>query len=364
MKDPRIAAYAKLLVERCVNVQPGWQVMVLSTPLARPLLEEVVRCIAQRGAYALQRLNFAPMHNGPMMVDMTWAHAAPESILGEMPPLERHVYEHIDAAILIGAPENTRTGSDLSQARQLLVRQSARPALQRQLSFKMPWVGCRFPTPALAQEEGMTLTAYADFVFGACLLDWDEEGRKMRRIADRFDRADRVRIVGAETDLTLSLKDRRAMVDDGHFNMPGGEIFYSPVEDSTEGAITYAEYPALYGGNEVEGARLVFKSGKVVEASARRNEAFLLRTLDTDAGARVLGELGIGCNPGVQRAMKDVLFSEKVYGTVHLAIGAGFPFLGGANVSSVHWDMVKDLRQGGRIYCDGELVQENGAWVF
>jgi aminopeptidase len=186
----------------------------------------------------------------------------------------------------------------------------------------------------------------------------------MRHLADRFDRAETVRIAGEGTDLTLSLKGRTAMVDDGHFNMPGGEFFYSPVEDATEGTVTFAEYPAMYMGQEVEGVRLRYEGGRVVEASARRGEEFLLKILDRDAGARVLGELGIGCNPGIQQHMKNVLFDEKMNGTIHMAIGAGFPFLGGTNESSVHWDMVKDLRNGGQIFCDGELVQENGVWLI
>lgn len=357
MADTRITEYARLLVERCVNVQPGWQVLVVSSPLARPLVEEVVRCIAQRGAYALTRLNWGT-------VQTIWAKEAPESLLGEMAPLERHVHAHVDALISIGAPENTKEGSDIPPARVGLLRQATRPALERQLTLQMPWVGCQYPTPALAQDAGMTLSAYEDFLYGACLLDWDAEGHKMRRIADRFDRADQVRIVGEGTDLTLSLQGRHGQVDDGHFNMPGGEVFYSPVEDSVNGVVTFAEYPAVWGGQEVHGARLQFRRGKVVEASAEKGEQVLLKALDTDAGARVLGELGIGCNPGIQRHMKNTLFDEKIYGTIHLAIGAGFPFLGGTNVSAVHWDMVKDLRQGGKLYVDGVLVQENGKWVF
>jgi aminopeptidase len=236
--------------------------------------------------------------------------------------------------------------------------------MERMLGLQMPWVICQFPTPALAQDAGMSQRAYEEFLYGACLLDWDAEHAKMRRLADRFDAADTVRIVGEGTDITLSLKGRHALVDDGHFNMPGGEFFYSPVEDSAEGVVSYNEFPAVYAGNEVEGARLVFRQGRVVEASARRNEEFLIKTLDTDEGARRLGELGIGCNPGIQQHMKNVLYDEKIYGTIHLAVGNGFPFLGGNNVSNVHWDMVKDLRQGGQIFCDGELVQENGAWLF
>jgi aminopeptidase len=361
MSNPRVEAYARLLVERCIDVQPGWQVMVESTPLARPLVEEVVRLIARREAYALVRLHFATTD---FLNQLPWVEEAPEALLAQLAPIEREAYEKIDAWIHIAAPENTRAGADVDAIRYAHIRQALLPFTQRRLSLKIPWVGCRFPTPAMAQDAGMTLRAFEDFLYGACLLDWDEEGRKMRRIADRFDRAEEVRIVGEGTDLTLSLAGRRGMVDDGHLNMPGGEVFYSPVEDSAEGVVTFSEFPAVYGSHEVEGVRLVFRKGKVVEASARHGEEFLIKTLDTDPGARVLGEFGIGCNPGIQRHMKSTLFDEKIYGTIHLAVGAGFPFIGGTNESNVHWDMVKDLRQGGKIYCDGELVQENGAWVF
>ena len=186
----------------------------------------------------------------------------------------------------------------------------------------------------------------------------------MRAIADVFDAADEVRIVGAGTDLTLSLAGRTGSVDDGHVNMPGGEVFYSPVEDSANGVIEFGEFPAVYYGNEVEGARLVFDDGRIVDATARAGEEFLIQTLDTDEGARRLGELGIGCNPGIQRFMKNVGFDEKIDGTVHLAVGNSYTFTGGTNESSIHWDIVKDLRTTGRIYADGRLVQENGAWLL
>jgi aminopeptidase len=186
----------------------------------------------------------------------------------------------------------------------------------------------------------------------------------MRAIADVFDAADEVRIVGAGTDLTLSLAGRTGEVDDGHVNMPGGEVFYSPVEDSANGVVEFSEFPAVYYGTEVEGARFVFESGKIVEATSRTNQEFLNATLDTDNGARFLGELGIGCNPGIQRFMKNVGFDEKIDGTIHLAVGNSYAFTGGTNVSAIHWDIVKDLRSEGRIYVDGRLVQENGKWLL
>ena len=208
----------------------------------------------------------------------------------------------------------------------------------------------------------MTLAEYTEFIFGAVLLDWDAEGAKMQRIAKVFDAAEEIRIVGAETDLTLSLAGRSGAIDDGHINMPGGEVFYSPIEDSVEGTVTFSEFPAVYYGHEVEGAQFVFERGRIVQASARSGEAFLLRTLDTDEGARRLGELGIGCNPGIQRFTKNVGFDEKIDGTIHLAIGNSYSATGGKNVSRIHWDIVKDLRRGGKLYADGQLVQEDGRW--
>jgi len=208
----------------------------------------------------------------------------------------------------------------------------------------------------------MSLHEYEEFIYGAVLLDWDAEAAKMRRIADVFDAADEVRIVGEGTDLTLSLAGRPGAIEDGHINMPGGEVFYSPVEDSAEGEITFAEFPAMRFGTEVEGIRFVFEGGRIVEASATRGEQVLLDTLATDDGARGLGELGIGCNPGIQQFMKNVAFDEKIDGTVHLAVGNSYSFNGGKNVSAVHWDIVKDLRRGGRLYADGRLVQEDGEW--
>lgn len=358
MPDPRVEAYAKLLVDGCVDVQPRWQVLVQANVLGRPLVEEVVRRIAQRGAYALVRYSFA------FPADTEWAAAAPEELLAEMAPIEAHVLAHADCLVQIVAPENTRDGSELPSARLSLLQRSRRPHIARLVEGAMPWVGCQYPTPALAQDAGMTLRTFEDFLYGACLIDWETLERRMRRIAARFEAAREVRIVAEGTDLRFSIEGRPAKVDALSANMPGGEFFFSPVEDTAEGVISFSEYPACYVGHEVSGVRLRFEGGRVVEASASSDEAFLLETLDVDEGARRLGEFGVGCNPGIQRHTKNTLFDEKIEGTVHLAVGQGFPFLGGTNVSAVHWDMVKDLRRGGRIELDGEVVQEGGRWLL
>jgi aminopeptidase len=178
-------------------------------------------------------------------------------------------------------------------------------------------------------------------------------------VLERFDRAEEVRIVGADTDLTLSLAGRTGAIDDGHANVPGGEVYYCPVEDSPEGTIRF-DFPS----GRVEGAHLVLRGGQVVDASADAGEDVLHQALETDAGARRFGELGLGCNEGITRHLRNVLFDEKMAGTVHLALGVGLPRIGGRNESALHWDLVKGMRGGGELWCDGELVQRAGVWLL
>ncbi len=347
-------SYARLLAE-CISPEPGWQVLVRSQPPARPLIEEVSRELARRGVRALVRLRFE-------LAGSVFEREAPRELLGKLAPIEIDEIENADAYMAIAAPTNTRDGSDVPAERLGPRQEATRKHLEPFLSDEKPWVGCCYPTAATAQDAGMSLPAFEDFLYGSVLVDWDALRRTMERIAERFDRTETVRIVGDCTDLTFSLAGREGKVDALAANMPGGEVFYSPVEDSAKGVISYSEYPACHLGHEVGGVRFRFERGTIVEASATSDEAFLLGTLDTDEGARRLGEFGIGCNPGIQRHVKNTLFDEKMEGTIHLAIGAGFPQLGGLNRSAVHWDMVKELRNGGRIELDGDVVQESGQW--
>ena len=362
MADPRVGEYARLLVNRCIDPKPGWQVMLLSTPFSRPIVEEVQRELARRGAYCLLRLDFG-LERYPGIA-YAWAAEAPPELLGALAPIDLHAVESIDARITIEAPENTRDGSELGGERHVLIRKAVVPYYNRSMSMEIPWVTCQFPTDGLAQDAGMTLSQFEDFLYGAVLRDWATESEAMKRVKERFDRAEEVRIVGEGTDLRLGLSGRTGAVDEGTVNMPGGEVFYAPIEDATEGVISYSEFPAVLSGTEVGGVRLRFEGGRIVESSAETNEDFLVTTLGTDEGARRVGEFGIGCNEGIQQFMKNVLFDEKMAGTVHLAIGQSYPFQGGTNASAIHWDMVKDMRNGGRLECDGEVVQENGRWAF
>jgi aminopeptidase len=356
-------------------------VLVLGPPAARPLYDTLGRSLARRGAYAVFQLS---LDGGIASIGRSWLHNAPADLVEAPSSLQAHVLRECDALLVVVAPENTRDASAVDAARLASGRAAYRPAMKRFDADEAPWVSCHFPTPAVAQEAGMATDEFADFLFGACLLDWDAERRRIQRYADRFDAAEEVRIVGEGTDLRLGIAGRPMEVDaggtGGGVNMPGGEFFCCPVEDSAEGEIAFGEFPAIYRGREVRGIHLRFEAGRVVEASAEANEKLLLETLDTDEGARRLGELGIGCNPGITRSMGNPYFDEKIDGTVHLALGFGFPQFGGQNESSVHWDIVKDLRPrpvpsnraspdgtggqigGGRLELDGEVVQENGRW--
>jgi aminopeptidase len=360
MPDARDRAYADLIVDGCLGVQAGWQVLVGGNPQARPLLEEVCGAVARRGAYALLRISF----EGFLAQSLNWVENAPLDLLALPAPLVAHEIESVDALLFVSAPDNTRASAGIDSERMGTLQAAYRPASRRIMNHDIPWVACQYPTAALAQEAGLSSEDFSDLLYGAVLLDWAAEGERMRGIAAHFDAASEVRIVGEETDLRLSVEGRTMKVDALGANLPGGEFFGCPVEDSAEGEISFADFPAVYRGRELTGIRLRFAGGRVVDASAASNEAYLIETLDTDDGARRLGELGIGCNPGITRYMKNTLFDEKMNGTVHLALGNSYTNLGGTNESAIHWDLVKDLRPpGSRIELDGVVVQSDGVWV-
>jgi aminopeptidase len=360
VEESRVESYAALLVDRCLHVEAGWQVLVWGYPQARPLLEAVMRELGRKGAYPLLRLTFG----GGLVYHREWLRHAPMETVAEAASIDSYALDHCDALLAIAAPENTRDGSDISPQRTAAVQAAYRTSTERVNASDFPWVMCWYPTAALAQDAGMSLAAFEEFLYGAVLLDWEAEHARLTHYAGRFDAADEVRIVGDGTDLRLSVSGRRMEVDAGMGNMPGGEFFGCPVEDSAEGVISFIEFPQLRDGRQLRGVRLRFSGGCVVDASAESEEEFLISTLDTDPGARRIGELGIGCNPGITRYMGNVYFDEKINGSVHIALGFGFADLGGMNESAIHWDLVKDLRADGLIELDGRVVQQNGRWVI
>lgn len=352
MTSGRLEAYARLLVERSIDPRPGWQVLVATTVEARPLAQALSRLLAARGVFALPRVHWG----APQPVDLDWIEAAPEEIASALAPLEQELVDRVDASIWIQAPTLGREPAT-ALARRAMRAQTLAYRRRGRLR-EIPHVRCDFPTEAFARAAGMPFAEYEDFFYGACLRDWDEERRRMEPVRALLDRAREIRLVAAGTDLSFRLDDRAAAVDDGHLNVPGGEVFTCPVEESVEGVVTFGDV-----AEDVQDVRLAFRGGEVVEATARVGEELLRQALATDDGARRVGEFGIGCNEGITRPVRNALFDEKQAGTIHLALGDGFAQLGGRNRSDLHWDLVLDLRGGGELWCDGELAQRDGRWL-
>jgi aminopeptidase len=281
--------------------------------------------------------------------------------------------DHADVRIAIGATTNTRELSGVPPERQSL-RQSVtgdlmQRAMKRSADGDFRWVYTIFPTSAYASEAEMSLADYEDFYYGACLADsgdplttWKKASEETERLAEWIEGHEEVRITAPGTDIKLGVAGRKFIPCVGDHNMPDGEFFTGPIEDATEGEVSF-HLPAVIGGREVSGVRLKFEAGKVVDATAERGEEFLIAQLDTDDGARILGELGIGTNYGIDRGTREVLLDEKIGGTIHMAFGQAYPESGGTNESAVHTDLVCDLRLGGRIEVDGETMQEDGKFV-
>ncbi|HEY8241311.1 MAG TPA: aminopeptidase, partial [Kiritimatiellia bacterium] len=285
----------------------------------------------------------------------------------KIPAAELAYAEKVDGTIRIMSSANTRALSSVDPQKQAAVARSRRPL--RRILLAKKWALTLYPTQAYAMDAEMSLADFSDFVFKANFLDkpdpvraWNDLELRHRKLIAKLRGADEIRIVGPETDLRMSVKQRIFISSVATHNVPSGEFFTGPVEDSAEGHIKY-DFPVCEGGREIDGIRLVFRKGKVVEASADKNEKYFLTMLDMDAGARRLGELGIGTNYGIQRFIKNILFDEKIGGTIHLALGESYPETGGVNKSALHWDMIKDLRKDGAIYVDGKLFQKNGKFI-
>jgi aminopeptidase len=361
MIDERIGKLARVLVDYSTEAGEGDQVLISGEVGAGPLIKALYARLLEVGATPITQISL------PGMQELFFEHA--QGIhYDEIPGVTRAVIEGVDAQIMIQAPSNTRALANVDPAKQQALQMRNKP-LSEVVLKKDRWVVTLFPTEALAQEAQASLSEYEEFAFGAMGLNeedpvryWSEKFAEQERLIGRLEEAREIRIVGPETDLTLSVAGRKFLNSAGRRNMPCGEVFTGPVEDSAHGTV-YFGVPAAVAGREISGARLRFEEGKVVEASAEKGEEYLMSLLDTDAGSRYLGELGIGTNYSIPRASANVLFDEKLGGTVHLAIGRSYAETGGKNDSSVHTDLVCDLRDGGELYADGELIQENGRFL-
>jgi aminopeptidase len=366
MRDPRVEALARILVGYSTEVKEGETVSIDGDGAAAPLLLAVYEEVLKAGAHPI--VNVALDGQAASF----YKHAS-DAQLEWISPTSEWSLENADVRIAVGASTNTRELSEVPPERQSRRQRATgellNRALERAATGEFRWVYTLFPTNAYAAEAEMSLSDYEDFYYAACLADdrdpltaWQRASAETKRLAEWIEGHEEVRITAPGTDIKLGIAGRTFVPSEGRHNMPDGEFFTGPIEDSVEGEVSF-HLPASVGGREVAGVRLRFEAGRVVDASAERGEEFLIQLLDTDEGARRLGELGIGTNYAIDRGTREVLLDEKLGGTVHMAVGKSYPETGGVNESAVHTDLVCDLRQGGRLEVDGTVMQENGKFV-
>ncbi|HKG55043.1 MAG TPA: aminopeptidase [Anaerolineales bacterium] len=367
---PRTASLVQKLANVMVNysleLQPGQKFWLRTTPLAEELNLAVYEEAIKAGAnvFVDQRI--------PGADEIFFKYASDEQ-LDFVSPIRKILAETFDASLYIEAEHNSRSLAGIDGSRIARTRKAGAELfskmMKRSADGSYRWCLTVYPTHAMAQDADMNLSDYREFVYNAGMLNeedpvafWKEQGRKQTELADWLKGHDRVVLKGSNVDITLSIKDRVFEISDGRYNFPDGEIFTSPVEDSVNGWIRF-QYPALYDGQEVTDIELWFENSKVVKEKAAKNQELLTSLLNTDAGARILGEWGIGTNYGIQRFSKNMLFDEKIGGTIHFAVGAGFPECGGRNESGLHWDMLCDMTES-EISVDGELFYQDGKTVI
>jgi len=367
MNDPRISRLAQVLVHYSIDVKPGKLVRIAGPAFAAPLITAAYREALAAGAHAYTRVTIDEID------EIFYKHASDEQ-LRFISPLLPHEYEALDGDLGIWGAWNTRGLSGVDPKRQAMRREATRELQRRYLERasrgELRWVGTQYPSLADAQEADMSLSEYEDFVFSAGLLDHPDPIASWQRVRAEQDRVIKILqtknelvLRGAHVDLTIRAGGRKWINAAGEHNFPDGEIFTGPVEGETRGWVRFS-FPAIHSGREVQGVTLRFEGGRVVEATADKGQEFLTAMLDLDAGARTLGEFAFGLNYGIQRFTRNILFDEKIGGTIHMALGAGYPETGSANTSGLHWDMICDLRQDSEVRADGEVIYRNGTFLL
>lgn len=366
MCDHRINKFAKILVEHSARIQPGDRVLLESTTAAIPLVEELYILVLQRGGHPYISLEL------PHQQQYFFENANQEQLL-HTPIFRKLAYEQFESRIRIHSVTDTRALSQVDAAKQAMHNKVVGQILETQMvrgaAGQFKWVTTLFPTQAYADEAGLSLVQFEDFVYKAVHADKDDPIRSWKKIEaeqqqiiDRLVGHDRIELHGPNVDLVLSIKGRSFMNAAGEHNMPDGEIFSGPVEDSLNGWVRYT-YPAITSGRVVEGIELKFVDGKVSRASSKTNQDFLQQMLESDPGARYVGEFAIGTNFEIDRFTGNILFDEKIGGSFHMALGAGYPETGSRNKSMIHWDMICDLRVDSQITVDGELFYQDGQFI-
>jgi aminopeptidase len=354
--DPRWQRLAEILVRYSTGTRLGERVLITmmeedTFPLMRAVYAEALK------AGALPQVEFQSV-----LLERDLMLLGAKEQLDWVPEMSAHGMEWADVYIGLRGARNPFEFSGVA-AERIAAHKKAMGKVSAMRNDLTRWVLVRVPNESFAQQAEMSHEDMMAFFFNATLRDWEKEAEWYRKVQKPFQAAETVRIVGAGTDLTFSTRGRIYEVADGHLNMPDGEIFTAPVDESAEGRITF-EFPGVYFGERVPGIRLDFAGGKVVQASAQGNEDLLDQLLKMDEGASRIGEFGVGLNYGIDRFCYDILYDEKIGGTIHLALGRAYAECGGVNQSALHWDIIKDLRQEGEIYLDGRKVFENGKYVF
>ncbi|MGD9713459.1 MAG: aminopeptidase [Thermomicrobiales bacterium] len=367
MRDETLRAWARVLTGYCTAVQPGQRVLITGETAAEPLMRAVFREVIAAGGFPVLWPVLSGLHAALL------AHGTDEQV-EYISPIERFTRQEADVSIRIIAERNTRSSSQIDPERSAVFTR-ARSGLQRSFMERaaqndLRWSLTIFPTDAYAQDADMSTADFEQFVYRACKLNhpdpvaaWNDLHDEQARLIDWLAGKEQFRIVGPETDLTLSVEGRTWINSDGKRNFPSGEIFTGPVETSATGTFSCG-FPVIHAGRRMTGVKLRFVDGLVVDASAANNEAYLLEALDTDEGARRLGEVAIGTNFDIDRFTGQTLLDEKIGGTAHIAIGAGYPETGSVNRSAIHWDLITDLRKGGRIEVDGQPMLVDGRFVI
>ncbi len=366
MTDQRIARHAKVVCEYSLKLQPGQLLLIRGPALAEPLIVELVKAALALGAVPRVRVTAEGTH-------LAYLSEAGDDQLRTLLPNAEPEMAALDARIAIHATWNTRELSGVDPAKLAMEREANRPILEmnkrRSAAGEVNWCVTAFPCEAFAPDADMSLSAYEDFVYGAAWLDladpvaaWQAFAAKLAAVTDRLSEVRTLRVLGPDTDLQVGVAGRTWKPCAGDRNFPDGEVFTAPVETETNGDVRFS-FPAIFGGREVDDVRLRFQDGRVIRSEAANGQDLLREMIALDDGASILGEFAIGTNYAVDRFTKQILFDEKIGGTCHMALGAGYPETGSTNRSGLHWDMVCDLREGGEIHADGEVIYRDGAFL-
>lgn len=367
MVDPRVEKLARVLVHYSLAAKKGQLVRIAGPAVAAPHLAAAYREVLLAGAYPSVRVAVDGLE------EIYFKHAN-DAQLGFVSDLDRMEVERFDADLRFLGSTNTRALSHIPPERMAKRREATRELtrryMERAATGEFRWCLTQAPTHADAQEAEMSLGEYEDFVYAAGHLDredpvaaWEAVAKDQAKVVSLLGSIKTLRVVGPDTDLTLSVAGRKWISAAGTHNFPDGEVFTGPVEESTRGTVRFS-FPAIYGGREVTDVRLTFEGGRVTGAVAAKGQEFLLAMLDLDAGARTLGEFAFGLNYDIQQWTRNILFDEKIGGTLHMALGAAYPDTGGRNVSGLHWDMILELRNGAEVLGDGEVIYRNGRFLL